>query len=306
GQEALRLAAAQPALILLDVNLRDVNGIDVCRQLKANPATAAIPLLHLSNTYVRSENKVKGLESGADGYLTGDVEPAELIATIKALLRMRQAERARQESEARFRRLVESNLIGIVSAIDERIIEANDTFLQIIGYTREELQAGNLRWRAMTPPEYLPLDEQVLQELRTRGECLPFEKELTRKDGSRVPILLGAVRLAHEPLQWTCFVLDITDRKRAEVEKEHLLAALQRANDEFQHFAYIVSHDLNEPLRMVASYVQILAHRYQGKFDADADEYIALAVDGAQRMQQMISDLFAYTRVGGHKEAFTA
>jgi len=139
GQEALRLAAAQPALILLDVNLPDVNGIDVCRQLKANPATAAIPLLHLSNTYVRSENKVKGLESGADGYLTGDVEPAELIATIKALLRMRQAERARQESEARFRRLVESNLIGIVSAIDERIIEANDTFLQIIGYTREEL-----------------------------------------------------------------------------------------------------------------------------------------------------------------------
>jgi CheY-like chemotaxis protein len=61
GQEALRLAAAQPALILLDVNLPDVNGIDVCRQLKANPATAAIPLLHLSNTYVRSENKVKGL-----------------------------------------------------------------------------------------------------------------------------------------------------------------------------------------------------------------------------------------------------
>src|SRR5262245_28071332 len=93
GAEALRLAAGRPDLVILDVNLPDLSGYEVCRQLKSAPETASIPVLHLSATFVGSEARSEGLEGGADGYLTYPLEPRELVATIEALLRVRQAER---------------------------------------------------------------------------------------------------------------------------------------------------------------------------------------------------------------------
>ncbi len=94
GLETLRLAAQQPDLIVLDIDLPDMNGFEICRQLKADPETKSIPIIHLSASFVKSENKVHGLDGGADGYLTQPVEPAELIATIHSLLRLRRAEEA--------------------------------------------------------------------------------------------------------------------------------------------------------------------------------------------------------------------
>ena len=99
GGDALRLAMQGPDLIILDINLPDVNGREVCRRLKADPATASIPVLHLSASFVESENRAEGLESGADGYLTYPIEPRELIANIEALLR-RGGPSARRASSA--------------------------------------------------------------------------------------------------------------------------------------------------------------------------------------------------------------
>src|SRR5580693_4067822 len=92
GTEALRLVHTMPDLVILDVKLPDVSGFEVCRRIKADPMTANIPVLHLSTTFVDIEDKVQGLEGGADGYLTDVLEPLELVATVRALLRTRKAE----------------------------------------------------------------------------------------------------------------------------------------------------------------------------------------------------------------------
>src|SRR4051812_10928532 len=99
GVESLRLVKERPDLVILDVQLPDLNGFEVCRRIKANPATAMIPVLHLSASYVADKDQVTGLEGGADGYLVQPVDPGVLGATVRALLRMRRAEEALRESD---------------------------------------------------------------------------------------------------------------------------------------------------------------------------------------------------------------
>lgn len=124
-----------------------------------------------------------------------------------------------QVSEARFRHLAESNIIGvIVTDMNGAIAQANDAFLDIVGYTREEMLAGKLQWRDLTPPEYQELTDYSITELKTKGICTPFEKEYIRKDGSRVPILLGAALLPNNGGQQeiVAFCLDLSQSKRIE------------------------------------------------------------------------------------------
>ncbi|MCJ7687601.1 MAG: PAS domain S-box protein, partial [Desulfobacteraceae bacterium] len=127
------------------------------------------------------------------------------------------AEEALRESEKRFRSVFESKMIGTLFwNADGDIIDANNSFLQMLGYTKDELLSGEVRWRDMTPPEYKEQDDRALQEITARGVISPIEKEYIRKDGSRIPILLGGASLPGSTLGGVAFILDITERKRAE------------------------------------------------------------------------------------------
>jgi len=144
-------------------------------------------------------------------------QPIRAVGSTVNISDRKQAETALQQSEAKFRRLFESNIIGIICADEQKIVDANDIFLEMVGYSRQELQAGKLHWQAMTPPEYSDLDRRKVAELISSGVCTPFEKEYLRKDGTRVPILIGAAILERSPLTWICFILDLSDRRRMEV-----------------------------------------------------------------------------------------
>ncbi len=160
---------------------------------------------------------------------TGEFQGA--IAMITDVSERKWLEDKLWESEARFRRLVESNIIGVFFPdLEGHILDANDAFLQMVGYTREELRQGEVNWKAMSPLEYQALDEQKIEELKTSGICTPFEKEYIRKDGSRVPILVGAALLEGSKQQTIAFLLDLSERKQT-------IEALQESEQRFRQLA---------------------------------------------------------------------
>src|SRR5450631_4735228 len=127
-----------------------------------------------------------------------------------------------QEREAKVRRLVDSNIIGIVIIdLRGRIIEANDAFLSMVGYEREDVVADRMRWTELTPPEWRAGDAKRIDEVRLTGTLQPFEKEYFRKDGNRVPVLVGVARIEEGGNQAVAFVVDLTERKRAESDLAH-------------------------------------------------------------------------------------
>ncbi len=130
------------------------------------------------------------------------------------------AEEALREAHERLRRFVDSNIVGVVIATAQgRILEANDYYLDLIGFSREELEGGEMDGRAITPSEWLPADESALAELRERGRCAPYEKEYVRRDGSRVPVYLVDAMLPGQEREIAVFILDLSEQKRAEAAR---------------------------------------------------------------------------------------
>ncbi len=155
--------------------------------------------------------------------------------TNRDITERKQAEQANQEANARLRQFVDFNIVGVVIANSKGdVLEANDYYLNLIGLTRIDLLEKKVDWRAITPSEWLPADEQAIQEMGQRGKCEPYEKEYIRPDGSRVPVLLVDTMLPGPDEQIAAFVIDLTERKKAE-------AAVLASEDKFK---YVFDHSL--------------------------------------------------------------
>jgi PAS domain S-box-containing protein len=159
-----------------------------------------------------------------------------------------------KKSEARVRRLIDSNVQGVFFWNTQgEVVSANDYFLDLLQYSRADLHAGRVSWTAVTPPEYAEADRRALDELAATGVCAPLEKEFTRKDGSRVPVLVGAALFEDNSKEGVCFVLDLTARKRLEqqirqTQKLESVGALATG----------VAHDFNNILAVIQMQADLL------------------------------------------------
>ena len=159
-------------------------------------------------------------------------QPRRAYAMFADITEQRRAEAALRQSNSLLGRLREANVLGVAVADEAGVREANDAYLAIIGYTRDDLESGRISWRAITSSEWAAADEDAVEQLRRSGACQPYEKEYVHRDGHRVPVLLGAAVIDWDPLRWATFVVDLTARQRAEHERAVLLAAEQSARVE--------------------------------------------------------------------------
>jgi PAS domain S-box-containing protein len=168
-----------------------------------------------------------------------------------------------EERETKIRRLVDISIIGIVICdLDGQILGANDAFLHMMGYDPEDLAPGRLRWTDLTPPEWRGRDAEAVEELKRTGTMQPFEKEYFRKDGSRVPVLIGGVSFEEGGQEGVAFVLDLTERKRAEAEARNSERRYREVQTELAHVSRVatmgqltasIAHEVNQPLASVAA-----------------------------------------------------
>ena len=167
------------------------------------------------------------------------------------------------EREAKIRRLVDANIIGIfIANLDGRIVEANDALLHIVGYDREDLLSGRIRWTDLTPPEWRERDALALERSKTTGTILPYEKEYFRKDGSRVPVLIGAASFDETGKQGVVFVLDLSERKRAEEAMRKVQMELAHANRvaTMGQLTSSIAHEVSQPIAATTMSAQAALH----------------------------------------------
>ena len=160
--------------------------------------------------------------------------------------------------------------LGVVTADMDHVIDANEAFLRMIKCTQEELQAGLIDWRAMTPPDSQAKDENALQQLREYGASVPFEKEYILRDGTRLPMMMGAIRLKQTPLEWMCYVIDLTNRKKAE-EAQRTARGLEAR----QSVVSQIAHELNNPLEALTLLLHALTYKPELRDNPELQQMLA-------------------------------
>lgn len=266
GQEALQRADVNVSAVVLDINLPDIDGLQVCRMLRERPETATIPVVHLSATYVQDYDKVRGLDAGASAYLIHPAEPAVLVATIASLLRASAAERSLRESEARFRAIYHQAIGGICTIdLDGRFVDVNPALQNLLRRPPEAVVGHTVA--TFAPPEWRERVEAATSGgaidgwqgsfplLKADGEIAHFEWSISAVLGTGVKVAVAS---------------NITDRVALEHQREQLIereqaarAAVERLNRMKDDFIAILSHELRNPLNVISVWTHVLSRHIE-------------------------------------------
>lgn len=320
GKEALRyLLSDDFAVILLDVRMPEMDGFETAEMIRSRPRSREVPIVFLTG-YRNEEHLFRGYDLGAVDFLFKPIVPEVLRSKVAVFVELsrsaaqlkQQAEALRvqatvlQKAEQKFRSLLEAAPDAMVMWRDSgEIIMVNSQTEVLFGCRRDKLLCQSIRdlvpgWDWMKPAER----GAELCAVRDNGLTFPVEINFSPLQTEEGIVITGAIR-------------DISERKKAEEQIRQLNASLEqrvlerteelmRSNEELQQFAYIASHDLQEPLRTVSIYAQLLAKRYQGRLQGEADQFISFIVEGADRMQRLVYDLLDFSRVDARGSDFFA
>ncbi len=312
GTEALQATIDdRPQLVLLDVNLPDISGLEVCRRIKSNPVTSGITVLHVSSTARTESEQYQALENGADGYLVEPVAPELLVSTIRAYMRVRKAEAEQmrlveelKRANEELRSVLESITDGFLSFDRNwRVLEVNRRGAEYLGLDTAEM-IGRSVWDVF-PNARGGAFERHYQKAFESGEKIHFEAQSkttgrwfeahVHPSRDRMSVFFREVteRRQHEQR-----MKELYDSAQQEIElRREMEARLRASNEGLERFAYVISHDLKEPLRSALSFSQLLGRRYHGKMDAEADEFLGHIEEPIRRMARMIDDLLSYSQI---------
>ena len=297
---AAALAAAGRAdLVVLDVNLPDIDGFEVCRRLRARPDTSQLPVLHLSATFTQSADFALGFEAGADSYLTRPVEAPVLIATVRTLLFARHADIIRRGLDAKLRTMFNLAPVALAILDDKFNYESvNPAYSALTGYAADELVGKSATLYLATEAE--PLDAESSAHLQS-GKRWTRQLQFMKRDGT---VAMVEWQIAKENISGVRILVatDITEKLRAEEARESLLASeraaraeAERSNRLKEEFLATLSHELRNPLNAILGWSTVLARKPELP---EAVKHGLQAIERNSRFQaQMISDLLDYAGI---------
>lgn len=299
GLDAVNAVTRGCDLVVLDIDLPDIDGHEVCRRMRLIPGVSRIPVVHLSATFVSDYHKIKGLEAGADGYLTHPVEPLVLLATIKAFLRTREIEDALTLSEAKFRSVFDQSLMGICLITDDTIyLDVNPAMCNMLGRNREEMIGKHCSAFARTGHEadFFSISDEVNQNQKWLGSI-----PMRHRDGHSVE-LEWTVSLHSTPGVLLGLIADVTEKRKIEMEKEFLLQSERAARSAAEHanrlkdeFLATLSHELRTPLNAIVGWSQVLQMRTPSP--GDLVEGLEAISRNARAQAELINDLLDVSRI---------
>lgn len=279
GREALDLARVhRPALLILDVRLPDIMGWDVSRALKLDPATATMPILQVSSTYITDHDRAHGLDEGADGYLVHPIDPDVLLATVRALLRLRTAYEAVRRSDERLHTVLNSAPL-ILFAVDR-----DGRYTHLAGSRLNQLQVSPETILGQSVHALHADDQRFLANVKTALEGRTFADEVPFF-GRWFEIQYNPLHDAHGRIDgFAAVATDITERKRAQEAREELLA--------------IVAHDLRTPIATLKFDIELLKRALPGgRVDVSGEDVLRRMERSAGRAKRLIIDLLDHAKI---------